>query len=378
MGRRWGKTVLGGCVALAAASQGAQVAWIAPTYKNSRPLWRWAENAVGPLVRDKAVSVNRSERELTFSLWHGRLGIYSAENADSMRGEAFHLVIADEASRIPEEAWTDVIQPTLADYNGDAILISTPKGKNWFYNEYQRGLANVADCMSWQAPTNANPSPQIRKAFELARERVTERTFRQEWLAQFIESGGEVFRLVRECATAPMNVDPKASHGDVVIGVDWGKSNDFTVFTALDVQARRVVEVARSNQVDYALQAQRLKVMCERWQAIQVLAESNAMGEPILEQLQRLGVPVVGFATTATSKPPLIEALAVAMEKREIAFPNLPDLVGELEAYQMKVNPVTNRATYSAPEGMHDDMVMSLALAWWAATAGVLIGKLVY
>jgi len=361
---------MGGCVALAAASQGSHVAWIAPTYKNSRPMWRWATGAVSGLVRQGAVDVQRAEREIIFPLRGGRLGIYSADNADSVRGEAFHLVILDEASRISEEAWTDAIQPTLADYGGDAILISTPKGKNWFYTEYQRGLARAGEYASWQAPTKANPMPQIQRAFELARERVTERTFRQEWMAEFVEGGGEVFRGVKDCAIALWPADPKKLHGDIVIGCDWGKSNDFTVFTALDSQTMRVVDWQRSNQVDYALQSQRLKIMCDRWGATLVLAESNAMGEPVIEQLTRMGLPVRGFATTATTKPPLIEALVVAIEKREISYPALPELISELESYEVATNRITGRPSYSAPEGMHDDCVMSLALAWWGATQG--------
>jgi hypothetical protein len=84
----------------------------------------------------------------------------------------------------------------------------------------------------------------------------------------------------------------------------------------------------------------------------------------------RMGLPVRGFATTAATKPPLIEALVVAIEKREISYPALPELIGELESYEVSTNHVTGRPTYSAPEGMHDDCVMSLALAWWGATQG--------
>jgi predicted phage terminase large subunit-like protein len=191
MGRRWGKSTLGMAVSLACASAGGRVAWIVPTYKNGRPLWRAAESSAARL-RPKHVSLNRSERTIDFSNG-GFLAIYSADSPDAIRGEAFNLVILDEAAKIAEDVWTDVIQPTLADVDGDAILISTPRGRNWFWREYQRGLIDGREIMSWTAPSSANPSPQIRRAAELAQYRIPERSYRQEWLAEFVEDGTTVF-----------------------------------------------------------------------------------------------------------------------------------------------------------------------------------------
>ena len=92
------------------------------------------------------------------------------------------------------------------------------------------------------------------------------------------------------------------------------------------------------------------------------MVETNAMGEPIFEQLQRMGLPVAGFQTTATSKPPLIENLALALEREEWQFQDDPIWTSELEAYERKVSPTTGRSTYSAPEGLNDDTVIGRAL----------------
>jgi hypothetical protein len=125
----------------------------------------------------------------------------------------------------------------------------------------------------------------------------------------------------------------------------------------------------RFNQIDYAFQRGRLAALASRWGVSYILAEQNAMGAPVVEQLQRDGLPVRGFETTASSKPPLIESLALAFERTEAQW--LPDPVArlELEAYERKVNQLTGRSAYSAPEGLHDDTVMARALAWQAATA---------
>jgi hypothetical protein len=70
---------------------------------------------------------------------------------------------------------------------------------------------------------------------------------------------------------------------------DWGRSNDYTVFLVLDTTTRAVVAMDRSNRVDYALQCERLKALCEKWQPQQIIAEQNSIGQPVIEQLTRDG-----------------------------------------------------------------------------------------
>jgi phage terminase large subunit-like protein len=362
MGRRWGKTVLGGCVSLATAAQGGKVAWVVPTYRNGRPLWRWAEATTGALRKAGRVTANRSERLIEFADTGGFLGIYSADSPDSIRGESFHLVVMDEAARISQETWQDAIQPTLADTNGDAILISTPKGRNWFWQEWVRGRGDGSEVASWQAPTRDNPAPNIQRAAGLVRERVPDRTYRQEWLAEFVEGGGGVFRRVAQAATAGHLERGQDGHA-YVFGVDWGKSNDWTVVTVLDAATRHMVYLDRFHQIDYALQTSRLKALAERFGPQTIIAERNSMGEPLIETLLREGLPVQPFLTTNATKTTAIDALALAFERGELAILNEPVLVGELEAYEAERLP-SGLLRYGAPEGMHDDCVMSLALAW--------------
>ena len=355
--------------ALSCADLGATVAWIAPTYRNSRPLWRAAERAVAPVAHK--LTVRRSEREIVFP-GGGSLFVYSADNPDAMRGMSFDLVIIDEASRVSEESWTDVIQPTLADRGGRAMLISTPVGRNWFYREWLKGRQHSERIASFQAPSSANPMPTIREAFERARETVSDRTFRQEWLAEFVDDGGGVFRSVTDAVRA-QHVDAPNTDHTYVAGLDWALSNDYTVLTVIDQTEHEVVHVERMTMVDYAVQRQRIHALCERWNVYLVVAESNAMGKPNNDELRRMGIRLRDFVTTNQSKAAAIESLAAAFDHRQIALLEFRPLIDELQAYEAQ-RLDSGAMRYSAPEGVHDDCVMSLALAWTACSQQTMWG----
>jgi len=96
------------------------------------------------------------------------------------------------------------------------------------------------------------------------------------------------------------------------------------------------------------------------------------MGSPNFEMLRKDNLPVRAFLTTASSKPPLIQHLALALEQETVMLLNHPWATAELEAYTSKINPITNRVTYgpsaekSGENGIHDDSVMGRALALYS------------
>lgn len=367
MGRRWGKSIMAGTVALAAANAGAAVAWIAPTYKNTRALWRFAESIVAPV--GNVVDIRKSDKVIAFPSG-GWLGIFSADAPDGVRGEAFDLAVVDEAARITEEAWQDAIQPTLADRAGRAMLISTPKRKNWFYVEYTKAsTGNGTAAKAWNASSYANPNPNIRAAYLLAASRVPAKTYRQEWQAQFVEDGGEVFRNVRDrCTLAPIEEIVREG-GRYVFGVDWGRTDDSTVISAFDIATQQQVYLDRFTDIGYELQTGRLRAAFERFNPSAILAEANSMGGPLIEQMQALGLPVQPYWMSNDSKTQLISDFALALEVGSIRLLNDAVLTAEMEAYEEQKTP-TGKITYNAPKGIHDDTVIATALSYRAATTG--------
>jgi phage terminase large subunit-like protein len=306
--------------------------------------------------------VRRADRQIILPNG-GEVSVRSADNPDSLRGDSLDFLVIDECALIQEEAWTEALRPALADRRGRALFISTPKGHNWFWRLFQQGQQESGEVKSWQFPTSNNPYIDPAE-IEAARVSLPERIFQQEFLAMFVQDSGGVFRRVMEAATVTALKEARGS--EYVMGVDWGKHNDFTAIAVVDIRTGAVVALDRFNQIDYRVQTQRLKAMADRFRPFRIIAEQNAMGEPLIEQLRRDGLPVRGFVTTNASKEIAIEALALAFERGEIAIPNDPVLIAELQAYEMTRLP-GGMVRYSAPGGMHDDTVMSLALAWQGA-----------
>jgi phage terminase large subunit-like protein len=354
--------MMAGSVALSVAKAGGAVAWIPPTYKNARPLWRFAETHTAPVA--KQLKINKTERTIEFP-GGGWLGIYTADNPVGILGEAFDLVIMEEAARVNEVMWYETVMPTLADREGRAMLISTPRGRNWFWREFQAGMEDGEYQHSWNAPSRANPKPQIIKAYWKAKSILNADTFAQEWDAQFVDSSGMVFRRVQEAAVlSPQEPQPG---GQYIAGVDVAASIDYTVVTVMDSATKRMVYMDRFNRVDYNVLIDRLEAIYRRWNLQAMKIEANSIGQPVIDQLVARGMDIIPFTTTSATKQVIVQNLQAAFENAQLQILNDPVLIGELLSFESKRSP-SGSFSYSAPEGMHDDAVMSLAIAWDAVT----------
>jgi hypothetical protein len=361
-GRRWGKTVLGGTAAGLVLANHGKVAWVAPNYKNSRPLWRWVQNATALDVRQKKMRINMAERTIE-TRGGGMLAIYSGDNIDSMRGEWFHLVVADEAARLPELAYQEVIMPTVADVDGYILLISTPSGRNWFWEQYTAGeVAMDEQQASWMRPTCDNPMPTIRRAYDKARRMVSHDVFAQEWDAQFSEAG-MVFRHVREAAV--LEPEPYQPGNKYVVGVDVGNKQDYTVATAINIETKKMANYVRINQLDWEVQADAVARFCKEYHSIGTMVESNGIGDPFIEMLAKRGTPVFPWVTTNVTKYNTVSALQAAFDHHTLQILDDKQLIRELEGFESDKTSGGN-LRFNAPEGAdrHDDMVISLCLAW--------------
>ena len=364
-GRRWGKTELGKTAIVQAALQRRQQTWwLAPTYLMASQVWRDVKTSLRQL---RGLEISESERRLDLPDG-GMIAVRSAHNPDSLRGAGLDLAVLDEAAYIDRRVWAEIVRPMLATSRGGALFLSTPFGRNWFWELFRIGMLDDED--EWQSFHFATASNPLIQREELAsiKRRTSEHIWRSEYLAEFSDGGGQVFRRLRE-AVHPRRISaPQAGH-DYVFGVDWGRSQDYTAIAVIDAGERRLVALDRFNQIGWHLQRGRLLALAARWRPRVIWAEANSIGEPNIEALQREGLPLRPFLTTFKSKGPLIEALALAIERGQLGLLDDPALLGELASYTM--TPLAGGGyRYSAPPGMHDDTVIATALAWHALQYG--------
>lgn len=359
LGRRSGKTRLCAKLAEDTVLLGQPVGWFAPTYKILADAWRELKIHLAPITATKNESTHTIETHSG-----GILECWSLDrDPDAGRSRKYARVIIDEAAKVPklEEAWTQAIRPTLTDLRGDAWFPSTPRGINYYKFLYDRGQDPLnADWKSWKLPTLVNTLIDPEE-IEDARRDLPETVFKQEYLAEFNDFAGAVFRNINEvCIGSP---DPQGDDERhiYVFGVDWGKINDFTVISVWDTCCNREVWLERFNQIDYQFQLGRLAALKDKYSPISIIAEQNSIGIPLIEQLYRAWPNLIEpFNTNQASKRYIVEGLALSMDRRRVTM--LDDVVGvaELQAFESKRT--MTGYSYSAPSGMHDDTVIARAL----------------
>lgn len=361
-GRRVGKTTGMAIYAVEKMLEGRRVLEAAPTADQTSAFWAECKRSLAEPIAAGVIYKNETERILEIPGGKGRIRAKTAWDADSLRGDNADVLILDEYSIMSPDTWNEVGAPMLLDNNGDAAFIFTPKRKNHAYQLFVRALGDTTGRWeSFQFTSFDNPHLSKEALDEITAD-MTAEAYKQEILAEFLDSEGVVFRNIAACMKAPVTTPEQHQKHRIVAGCDWAKQQDYTCFSFGCLDCRQEVERDRFNKIDYAFQVERLKRLCAKWNPVSILTELNSIGQPIFEQLQRAGLPVKGFETTGTTKPPLIENLALVLEKEEWQFQPDPIWTAELEAYERKVSPATNRSSYSAPEGCNDDTVICRAL----------------
>lgn len=336
--------------------------WISPTYSQSRIAFRLAVKGIPGVI------LKSTQNPMEIVLHNGSIIQFnSTDQPDNLRGQGVHFMVVDEAAHINDDVWDNVLRATLSDTEGKAIIISTPRGiGNWFHRLWCMGddqYNDYKDYTSFTFPTSANPYISRAELEEVERT-LPKDIFRQEYLAEFLEDGGSVFSGVSYCIAGEL--EEPIPEREYILGVDLAKHTDWTFIVVLDVLKNHVVHTARFNRIDYSIQVLRIQEVSRRYNKARIIMDSTGVGDPILEQVKMTGLSVDGFQFTNKSKQQLIEHLAVQIEQKQVTFPDIRILINELLSYQYELTRAGN-ISYSAPGSLHDDAVIALALAVWAA-----------
>jgi hypothetical protein len=190
-GRRFGKTHLSIRELCWNARLPDRTIWyVAPTYRQAKMItWKKLRNKLNDLKWAKKIN----ETELSIELKNGStIALKGADNYDSLRGIGLDYLVIDEFADVDPEAWYETLRPTLADRQGGALFIGTPKGLNWAHDLYTMSDEYPDEWASFQYTTldGMNVKPE---EVEAARRSLDLRTFRQEFEATFETFSGRVF-----------------------------------------------------------------------------------------------------------------------------------------------------------------------------------------
>jgi len=215
-GRRFGKTFLSVNMILKEAVTGVNKnCWyVAPTYGSAKEIaWDMLIHTIPPEYVYKT-----NESSLTLRLINGSvISLKGAEKPNNLRGRALDFCVLDEFADMRPEAWYEVIRPSLSDRQGSAVFIGTPKGRNHFYDLWAKGIDGAGSWSSFQYTTIQGenvPAEEI----EAARADLDERTFKQEYEAEFVTYQGLIYYgFNREESVLDIGDD----NGTLHIGMDF-------------------------------------------------------------------------------------------------------------------------------------------------------------
>ena len=322
--------------------------WIAPIYGQAEIAYRRLKAGLG----EGNYIANGSN--LTVTLANGSvIWFKGGDKPDSLYGEDVHAVVVDEASRCKDEVW-HAVRSTVTATRAAVRIIGNVKGrKNWAYQLARKAESGVPNWRYSKITAADAIEANVLQAEEVAEAQrdLPDQVFKELYLAEPSDDEGNPFGIdaIYNCVAPMSNKEP------VCWGWDLAKSVDWTWGIGLDEDGA----VCRSERWQSPWE-ETLKRIVNITGDIPALVDSTGVGDAILEFLAKAGSKFEGFKFTSTSKQQLMERLAVAIQQQQITFPE-GQLLNELLSFEYVYT--RTGAQYSAPTGLHDDGVCSLALA---------------
>lgn len=351
IGRQFGKSMLGINQLLywAINDKGCNIAWVTPIYKQGKKVFDEIEKAT---IKSGLFEFNRSD--LTISGFGSKINFFSGERPDNIRGNTFDYLIIDEYAFTRSELWDEVLSATVLVKGKKVIFISTPNGKNHFY---KMSLMTNYDNRYKYFKFTSYDNPMINHVdLDERKQNLPKHIFEQEYLAEFLDNGSGLFTNVNECIRLA-NTSTKF-YG----GLDIGRADDYTVLSIVN-ENNEMVYCERWRQDEWTNIINKVANKINEFGAT-TYVEVNNQGDVFFEMLKKkVGNKIFPFITTSKSKPIMIEDLAVLFEQKNVSILDINWLVDELNAFTYTYNSQTRNVQYSAPAGVHDDSVISLALA---------------
>lgn len=299
-----------------------------------------------------------------------RIYFKSGEQKDSLRGFTVKndgILAIDEAVFISNEVF-EILLPVVNKKKATVVMTSTPdRMSGMFFDLYTRGL-NKDDkitSLNWSRFIDQVYTPQELSFYKSI---YSDRRYQTEILGEFVTSGGSVFQNLDSC----IGLAPTTYQG-LYFGIDWGTGNgkDYTVITALTDTKKMLFQKA-FNDIPPVEQVNYIAKLIQDYKPRKVLVEKNSIGSIYYDQLRRVCPGIIAFNTTNESKCRIVDQLASHLEKGQIQLLKDEELLTQLKGFE-ESSTKSGLRTYSCPQPLHDDRVMSLCFALEAivSTTGV-------
>jgi hypothetical protein len=383
-GTKFGKSIAAasGLSATAFVRKGQLFRWVAPIYAQTKIGYNYCKRI---LPGEPVTTLNKSEPSITIEGNDTKIEFRSGKHPEDLEGEAVSAYCLDECAKMTQQVYESA-KTTTTVTRGTSVSFSTPRGKDWFWAKcmmakeemewaQKRGKAPTKIFLT--APSISNPAVS-REAVAEAKKNLPKRLFEQYYLASFLDDGN-LFCNLRECLYGPeLEVGDdhmqewaheSADEAEVVIGVDWAKKQDHTVFVALayDEETPRVVGFQRFQSLPYTESIRELVKFMKRFKQVGIIYhDRTGVGDAIEDMMGGSGIPFHGVVFSMQSKSALVNNIMLAFERKTILIPFWRDMLRELEAYEIETTAMGN-CRYSAPKGEHDDIVTAIMLAFSAA-----------
>lgn len=346
---------------------------ISPTYKQGSKIFR-------DLVRactGTPVLTGANGSDLLMTFYNGStIRILSAESRNNIRGftvTKHGMLCVDECAYVSDEVFYAAL-PFVDANQANVLCVSTPLFKSgFFYELYEQGMGGkdgiyVVDVNDYD--TSALLSPE---RLEFYRQTLPPNIFRTEYLGEWMDLNSSVFGNFEPCISRLIPTDTN----NCVMGVDWatGSGNDETAISVFN-DKQQMVFLSHFNDRDATDTINAICDVIGRYNPVKCVIELNSIGKVYYDLLvrevrkRRLKTIVVPFTTTNESKRDIIESLQMQMLHRNVQLLDEPTLKLEFAAFELQRTP-SGKITYNnSSDTIHDDIVMSVALALSGNTQG--------
>lgn len=379
-GRRWGKDYLFAGELIKDAIAGGICWWIWPTNDYAIPGWRFLNQLIEPVL-EYGVEVTKAPRCIYFP-GGGEIRMKSAHKGDKMRGEGLKCVAASEIDYIPNflNMWDYELRAALADMQGRGLFNTTPNGKGGSaYELYGRTITmdemERSEWTFYNHPTRDNPHI-AREELEKIKKTVSERVWRQEFEAEFLESGATWFTYVDRAMIVEPGNEPEEGK-EYRAGIDWGRKHDRTIVSIVECSESVVkqVEIEKIDSLTTGEQIRRVAEVLKYWNVEVAGCDTTGMGLSNTEILEEIApfVECVYYSYTRPFKINMMNKLAEAYEFEK--FYILKDEESKVEHDMMRptYNEKTRNITINAAPGFFDDIVNANGLSYLVATEEYLL-----